>query len=413
MNKYFFSIAFVAACTITTQAQINLNVQVTNNSKIAKKVQPIVLSLKNYQGDIRSAIVTDNGEEIPCQLDDLDGDDIYDELCFITDIDKRAQKTFNVSLYKTGSLRTYPAKVFAEMLIYNKNVKVKNQQNLFIHSMTAEKGTNPYSAVHHHGPAFENELVAYRIYFDHRQTVDLYGKFKKQLELRETQFYPDEQQKAAGYGDDVLWAGQSVGLGALRGYDGKQQCMLEDVDYRTMTVIAKGPLRTIVAVTDKGWNTGNPGKDKITMTTRYILYAGRRDCQVDINFNRSASGYQFLTGLVNIKKSQEFSDKKGLRGCWGADWTVSGKDTLTHKKETVGLGICIPQDYITEEKVADSDNYPYIISTNNNHIGYYITFGSDNETFGYHNAKDWFEYLKNWKDDLSSPLNISTTIVNK
>ena len=33
--------------------------------------------------------------------------------------------------------------------------------------------------------AFESELVAYRIYFNEKQTTDLYGKFNKGLEIEE------------------------------------------------------------------------------------------------------------------------------------------------------------------------------------------------------------------------------------
>ena len=94
-------------------------------------------------------------------------------------------------------------------------VTSENKQNLYISSLTVEKGTNPYWQLHHHGPAFENKLVAYRIYFDHRQTVDIYGKYHQGLELRDTQFYPDSLQKASGYGDDVLWVGSALNAWAV------------------------------------------------------------------------------------------------------------------------------------------------------------------------------------------------------
>ena len=55
---------------------------------------------------------------------------------------------------------------------------------------------------------------------------------QKQLEIKDTQFYPDKQQKAAGYGDDVLWV-QHFGLGAMRGWDGKEQQLITDVNFQT------------------------------------------------------------------------------------------------------------------------------------------------------------------------------------
>lgn len=252
-------------------------------------------------------------------------------------------------------------------------------------------------------------MVAYRIYFDHRQTVDIYGKYKKQLELKQTQFYPDKAQKAAQYGDDVLWVGSTLGLGTLRGWDGHNPTMLTDVDKRSQRIISRGPIRTIVEVKDKGWTPQSirPDMTPIDMTTLYTLYAGRRECSVDVKFNKPAGDYMLSTGFINVKNSTEYSDKKGLRGCWGTDWPVSAKDSVGHKRETVGLGIYIPEKYIVSEEPANKDNYGYVINTTTDELHYKITFCSDNETFGYHSDKEWFDFLKEWKDDLSHPVTIT------
>ena len=262
-------------------------------------------------------------------------------------------------------------------------------------------------------------MVAYRIYFDHRQTVDIYGKYRKGLELRQTQFYPDSTQKAAGYGDDVLWVGSTLGLGTLRGWDGRQPTMLEDVDRRSQRIIARGPVRTIVEVEDKGWRqmrlggktaqaavAGDRRTAPVDMTTLYTLYAGRRECSVDVRFSRPVPDLRFATGMINVKNSTEFSDGEGLRGCWGTDWPVSAKDSAGHKRETVGLGICIPKEYIESERPADKHNYAYVIKTDTDRLHYMITFGSDNESFGYHSDEEWYAYLKEWKDDISHPVTI-------
>lgn len=151
----------------------------------------------------------------------------------------------------------------------------------------------------------------------------------------------------------------------------------------------------------------NPGKEKIDMTTRYTLYAGRRDCFVDIKFDRQVADYQFATGIINVKNSVELSDKDGLRGCWGTDWPVSEKDSAGHKRETVGLGISISAKNIVKELPADKDNYPYVVGNATDELHYNITFCSDNENFGYHSSKEWFDYLKAWKEELNAPVKVS------
>ena len=92
-----------------------------------------------------------------------------------------------------------------------------------------------------------------RVYFDHRQTIDLYGKINKGLVVQDTQFYPSDEQIQAGSGDDCLWVGNTYGLGALRGWDGKDQVLFNNVKYQEQRVISEGPLRAIVEVVDKGW----------------------------------------------------------------------------------------------------------------------------------------------------------------
>jgi hypothetical protein len=393
----------MAAQTHPTQ---EMQVTVSNPLKSDRSDVPVVISLRDLPVSVATALVTHNGQEIPCQLDDLNHDGRFDELCFLTDLKKKEKQTFDILLADEGKPREYPAEVYVEMMLSNKKIKESNKQDLYISHLTVENGVNAYWMIHHHGTAFESKKVGYRIYFDHRQTVDIYGKYHEGLELKDTQFYPDAEQKAKGYGDDVLWVGSTFGVGALRGWDGKKPTMLEDVAHRSQRLIARGPLRTIVEVKDEGW-TPQPGMQPITMTTLYILYAGHRDCAVEVSFDRPATGYQFATGIINVKNSTEYSDQKGLRGCWGTDWPVSEKDSAGHKRETVGLGIRIPQQYVVDELPVNKDNYGYVVATADNQLKYDIVFGSDNEDFGFHSAETWYAYLQMWKRELEAPVLIN------
>jgi hypothetical protein len=106
--------------------------------------------------------------------------------------------------------------------------------------------------------------------------------------------------------------------------------------------------------------------------------------------------------MINVKNSTEFSDQRGLRGCWGADWPVSAKDSVGHKRETVGLGILLNSSNVVEERPADKDNYPFVVAADGQRLHYDIVFCSDNETFGMHSEREWFEFLKRWKEELES-----------
>ena len=386
------------ACAPALYAQQTVSVTVINPTKTDRSDEPVVVSLAEY-GDIRSAEVICDGKEIPYQLDDLNQDETFDELCFLADLKGREKKNYTVKLFKEGDPRKFTARVFAEMLVRNDKVKEKNKHNNFIESITARGDcAYSYNIQHHHGVDFESELNGIRIYFDKRQTLDLYGKFKKGLELEATQFYTTKDQKAQGYGDDVLWVGNTFGLGAFRGWNGKEPTMIDPVRSRTQRIISYGPLRTIVEVFDRGWKAAED-KPAVNMTIRYTQYAGHRDTDVDVFFNKPVNDYLFSTGFINVKGSEEFSDKKGLRACWGTDWP-SG-DTINFKRETVGLGICIPMKYIKSEEPANKDNYAFVVGTDDTHLQYRVIYCSANENFGYHSAAEWFDFLRKWKKDVA------------
>ena len=183
--KQAIALLLLSMTSTVVSASRTLTVNVSNPMNIARADVPIIINLANY-GEVRSALVTLNGQEVPCQLDDLDQDETFDELCFLANIDKKEKQQYSVTLYDEGEPRPYTARVFAEMVLSNtKDKKLKkNQQNNYIESLTARgDAAYTYNIQHHHGVDFESELNGIRIYFDARQTLDLYGKFKKQLEL--------------------------------------------------------------------------------------------------------------------------------------------------------------------------------------------------------------------------------------
>lgn len=410
--KSTISIWLLASAALPLMAQKTIEVSVSNPSSQERSDQPVIIQLSRYGHDFRSALVTCEGQEIPCQLDDLDQDEVFDELCFLADLGKKEQKRYLVTLSNEGTPRSYPTRVYAELLVRNTQDKKlqKNQHNNFLESITARgDAADTYHILHHHGVAFESELNGIRIYFDARQTLDLYGKYQQRLELKDTQFYTSDTQKQQGYGDDVLWVGQTFGLGAFRGWDGQQPTLVEPVRSRTQRIVSYGPLRTIVELVDRGWKA-DANQAAVNMTLRYTQYAGHRDTDVDVLFNKEVSDYRFSTGLINVKGSEEFSDKKGLRACWGTDYPST--DTLKWKRETVGLAVYVPQKYIVSEEPANKDNYAYVLQIPGKSMHYKVNYTSANETFGYHAANEWFRYLKAWKREIEQPIIIREHINN-
>lgn len=385
-------LAFSAAQALQAQEK-ELTLTVSNSWKEAKQNEPVVVNLEKLSlgFTVQSVIVKEGTTEIPSQLDDLNGDGKADEAAFLLDMPAKSKRNITVTLSAEKSDKTYPAQVYAQMMLSDKKKKYPK-----IQSLTVPGESDVYNCLHHHGPAFESELVAYRIYFDKRQTVDIYGKSRKGFELAETLFYPTDEHKAKGYGDDVLWVGSTCGAGTLKGWEnGKPAHIIPTL--RTECIRAYGPLRTVVDVIDADWEY--QGKT-ITMTTRYILYGGHRDARVEVSFAEPLGDETFCTGVINVKNSEHFTDHKGLIGCWGTDWPAGANDTIGRKLETVGLAVCIPNRYVKEEQPV-TENLLYTVGAKGQEgFTYHISFASLRESFGFKNAKEWFAYMKQWKKEL-------------
>ena len=149
-----------------------ITVEVTNQWDEEKPDEPVIISLNqmHFPFQVRSAVVRCKGEEVPSQLDDVNGDRRVDELAFVTDLKAKGHKTFTITFSSERTDRTYPARTHAQMYAYD-----KTGVHDYMTSVTTPGNSNIYSALYHHGPAFESELVGYRVYFNDWQTVDTYG----------------------------------------------------------------------------------------------------------------------------------------------------------------------------------------------------------------------------------------------
>lgn len=402
----YIAAALLLAGGITASAETKtLTLKLTNPLGVDRTDVPVVVSLKDIPFNVVDAVVMCDGKEVPSQIDDLDRNLHNDELAFVTDIKAKGKKTLTVELYSEKQAdRNYVRRTYGDLIMRDNKAKVKNGFRSYIHSLSAPEGVDVFHLVHHHGADFESELTAYRVYFDERQTFDLYGKKKKQLELEKSQFYPDDQQLADGYGDDVLWAGQTVGLGALRGWNGEKPTMVSPVKSRGQRMVASGPVRTIVELTDEAWQLNG---ETFNLRQNVIIYAGHRDAEVHAWLDTPARNAKFCTGVINLNDKM-YSDHKGLVGDWGGNWPNGAKDSIAGKpKIVVGLAVSVPRKYVVSEPTTEKDQYLYVMDTaGGNYLTYNMAFTCDKETFGYKDAQEWFSWMKQWKKELDSPVQV-------
>ena len=391
-------------------------ITVFNPSSSDRIAEPVVIPVSEQA---TSALVTLGDKEIPCQLDDLNDDGVFDELAFVTDIKAKETLTFSVS-FSNNKQHEYPAKAYASMSMRDRDSKAKKPKHLPATSITVPASSDAFQYIFPHGPVMESELVGFRVYSDHRQAIDYYGHKSLMMDIAKTDFYPTKDQVREGSGDDVLYTGTTYGCGALMGWDGKNAVMFQKVRNTTYAVTANGPVRAILDITNKGWKP-YPDFKPVDIRTRYILYAGHRDVEVQVQFSHAVKGMPLSTGIVDIVEgSEELTDKAGLRGCWGT--ACAGNNPQVYDTHTVGLGIYVPKEYYKSDShftdgkdYLPNQAYAQVVGTDNDKLHYWFTATCDMEDFsstgakGSYNRDSWFSYLKDWKKQLQKPIKINIT----
>ena len=428
-NKVFFllvAVLLIAGSWSAALAQ-TIKVEVMNPSGADRKDVPVVIDLhkvlKEKASQVISAEVTTpsfigraGGES--SQLDDLDGDLIYDELAFVADIPAHSTRSFRVECSATLSPRKYQPRTAAFMKVWDRKYRYP-----YINSIEYQGCNEPlatYDAIYGHGAQWESELVGFRVYMDHRQSIDIYGKPTPQLVLDKTNFYSTREDIANGLGCDILFAGPSVGAGSFRGFIDGQPTYVDSVEARGQRVIASGPVRAIVEVWDKNWWYNNK---TLQMRQRYTIYAGHRDVQVDVQLaGPSIDDELFCTGVQKLEMDNEgyipqalpsltggvgggsAGGGSSLVGSWGRNIPDKAAEDLV---EGVGLGVCAPAAYLTSTK-EDAYNYLTILHPINGHITYHLAICALMEQDGFRDAKSWFSWLQQWQAELNQPCTVRT-----
>ena len=270
---------------------------------------------------------------------------------------------------------------------------------------TASPEVDTYHQLHHHGVALESDLMAYRIYFDRKQTIDVYAKKTPRIELPTSYWYPNDEQLADHYGDDVLRVSGTIGVGSVKPWrDGKMR-HIEPVESRTQRIVYQTPDSAAMEVSVKGWQT--EGKT-IDMTVRYTLLAHHRDMRCEIFLSEPLDS--LCTGVQQVpfknpdKSTSSFifadaSYQKGtLLGSWGTDWPVN--DTVRYAKENVGLGVFVPKAYATESALVQTPNLVCLFRPTT-YICFYLTCVAHKEDNPpAHNAEEFHHFLYKWANGL-------------
>lgn len=248
-----------------------------------------------------------------------------------------------------------------------------------------------YDAIYGHGAMWENEWMGFRVYMDHRQSIDLYGKKTARMELDSVNFYSSRELMSKGFGEDILAVGNSVGAGSFRGYGNNSPTFVEPVGTRGQRVLDEGPDTAVVEVYACDWQYRG---HTIQFRQRFTALRGRRDVQVDVWLEGCPDTEVFCTGVQKLEMDNEgYTDPRGVVASWGANIPDKGNKDLV---ERLGIAVCIdPQNLAGMSE--DELNYLCLVRPVRGHIRYWLAAASDmQQEGGFHSSRDWFEWVGNY-----------------
>ena len=254
------SLAMAAALTAAPRVKV-LKVAVSNPSGDSRPAENVVLrvaDLKRAAPDFNAGnvIVTATGAatveedarvlaatELPSQADDLDGDGKFDELVFQLPLAPHQTRIVTVAYGDEAAIlrlrSTYPLATAARF------------------------------ATRYEGLGWESLESAWRIYFDKRNAIDMYGKRRPGLYLelfsRPEYIYHLETP----LGRDMFKVDKSLGIGGLGALvDGKAEAVAEVAD-RQWRILASGPVRSVAELRYKGWKIAGRTVDLVSRITQW------------------------------------------------------------------------------------------------------------------------------------------------
>lgn len=350
------SYAIASACIImilllSCEKESKYEITIRNESKLDLKDKPITIartSLNNAPSQAYTLIQTLDGDTIPSQQDDLDGDGSWDELFFVIDLNAEEKKSLLLTFKDTKSSYAVRTNVrFGKRDSRSTPVYAKTSDTLYAHQIHAKLGYQPYQT---DGPMWENDKVGFRHYFDGRNSKDLFGKKISDMSpdtvgINQKGSVVDNYHVMAPWGRDVLAVGNSVGIGGVNLMIGDSISRLGSVAGDTLTnvessifkIITKGPVRSIINFQYNNWK---PFDNAYQVKETVAIWPGMYAFQNTVSVSGITGNESLLIGLVNSNTENALKEISV-----NDQWIV----LLTHDKQTydkqwwLGLAIILPK----------------------------------------------------------------------
>jgi hypothetical protein len=377
IGRFLLAIITLAVCSILSLATSQIKViklavtNPTDDFRPAENVVVRIADLRRIAPDFKPASIivktsdasTVNEDsralptrELSSQADDLDGDLKVDEIAFQIELKPRQTRIVTIA--------------------YGDQATIARLRSSY------PKRTQAKFATRFEGMGWESDVTAWRLYFDKRNAIDLYGKRSPGLYLELFGSPEYDYHEESPFGRDIYKIGNALGIGSVGALVDKKVVKVSEVNERSWRIVADGPVRSIAELIYKGWKVGNSSVD---LTSRMTVWAGERGFEHRITA-ANAEGLLLVTGLPRKPGLSEITNadvggSSQLVGTWGRQVLTTGANaTESLPDQNLGLIIFLsPPSLSSATLPADSDNYLAAVQLNNGMARWYIAAAWDQE----------------------------------
>ncbi len=297
----------------------------------------------------------DKGNVLASQCDDLDGDGRWDELAFL--IDLKGGETKSVSFISAE-------KSDAPQFTKRTNIRFGDKKSPFkeiVNGVRLKTNDSPSStkAFQMEGPAWENDVIGFRNYFDARNGMDIFGKRVKEMTL-DSVGLPGKPtyHELADWGMDILKVGNSLGAGAIGIAIGDSLYRIGPSGEGRYRFICEGPVRAMFELTFQGVTIADR---KYNISHVVSIYAGDNFYRNKVSVDGLKGDEKLITGIVDHDLPLNKGEYKGALYFY-----TLGPQAFTH--ENLGLAVMIDKksfsDSFSAPQEGDGITKTYVVSLN-------------------------------------------------
>jgi hypothetical protein len=335
MKKKFLNL--IVVLTLFTSCQKEAQLTIKNPLNVARTDEVIVLTKTQLSQklELRDGMLpvfkTSVGETIPSQVDDLDGDGIWDEVVLVLDFAASESKELKAEFVSETEYPEFETRTNLSLKIKQEDGSYKEFDNY--RALPCSDGFEVIAMAE--SVSWENDKIAFRNYFDCRNVKDLFGKLLPGMILDKIGT-PEmgSYHNLSDWGMDVLHCGSSLGSGGLAILKNDSLFRLGSTEVYEYQKIVEGPVRSIFELRYSGWDVNG---EKLKAVERITIYPGKYWFESDVTIKGCSDGDQLVTGIVTSHlKREPFEFKAGNFQCIGTH------DVQSLNKDELGMAVLVP-----------------------------------------------------------------------